>query len=138
MEEEKRKSQRAPNPPEFVQPRLSRSNGGHPQREGRNLVLFVSVRLVLRRCEATNLGVFDLCLFDLLKWGCAIRVGLELAGKKTPPPTPTLSALLSGGHLKSVTLKPVSRIFCIFRVLVSAFYAFLVCGVSCLSEIIVV
>ena len=29
--------QRAPNPPEFAQPRLSRSNGVHPQREGTNL-----------------------------------------------------------------------------------------------------
>ena len=38
-----------------------------------------------------------------------------------------------GGHLKPVTLKPVSRIFCAFHVFVSAFsafYAFLCCGVS--------
>ena len=28
--------------------------------------------------DATNLGVFDLCHFDLLKWGCA-NVALELA-----------------------------------------------------------
>ena len=54
-------SQRAPNPPEFAQPRLSRSNGGHPQREGTNLGVFVPIWLVLLRCEATNQGVFDLC-----------------------------------------------------------------------------
>ena len=34
-------AQRAPNPPESAQPRLSRSNGGHPQREGTNLGVFV-------------------------------------------------------------------------------------------------
>ena len=63
--------QRAPNPPEFAQPRLSRSNGGHPQREGTNLGVFVPIWLVLPRCDATNLGVFDLHHFALLKWGCA-------------------------------------------------------------------
>ena len=64
-------TQQAPNPPEFAQPRSSRSNGGHPQREGTNLGVFVPIRLVLPRCEATNLGVFDLCHFDLLERGCA-------------------------------------------------------------------
>ena len=47
-------SQRAPSPPEFAQPGLSRSNGGHPQREGTNLGVFVSILLVLPRCDATN------------------------------------------------------------------------------------
>ena len=41
------KYQRAPNPPEFAQPRLSRSNGGHRQREGTNLGVFVPIWLVL-------------------------------------------------------------------------------------------
>ena len=58
-------------PPEFVQPRLSRSNSGRPQREGTNLGVFVPIWVVLLRCEATNLGVFDLCDFALLKQGCA-------------------------------------------------------------------
>ena len=52
--------QRSPNPPEFAQPRLSRPNGGHPQREGTHLGVFVPKWLVLPKCEATNLGVFDL------------------------------------------------------------------------------
>ena len=67
--------QRSPSPPEFAQPRLSRSNGGHPQRGGTNFGVFVPKWLA-----ATNLGVFDLCRFALLKRGCALtRVGLELA-----------------------------------------------------------
>ena len=48
--------QRAPNPPEFAQPGLSRSNGGDPQREGTNLGVFVPNWLVLAQREATNLG----------------------------------------------------------------------------------
>ena len=63
--------QRSPNPPEFAQPHLSRSNGGRPLREGANLGVFVPIWLVLHRCEARNLGVFDLCHFALLKRGCA-------------------------------------------------------------------
>ena len=55
----------------LAQPDLSRSNGGHPRREGTNLGVFVPIWLVLNRCEATNLGVFDLCYFALLKRGCA-------------------------------------------------------------------
>ena len=35
--------QRAPNPPEFAQPRLSRAKGGHPQRDGTNLGVFVPI-----------------------------------------------------------------------------------------------
>ena len=63
----------------FAQPHLSRSNSGHPQREDTNLGVFVPIWLVLHRCEATNLGVFDLCHVALLKRGCAISVvGLEL------------------------------------------------------------
>ena len=34
-------SQQTPKPPKFVQPGLSRSNGGHPQREGTTLGVFV-------------------------------------------------------------------------------------------------
>ena len=42
--------------------------------------VFVPIRLVLPKCEATNLGVFDLCHFAVLKRGCANSVvGLELA-----------------------------------------------------------
>ena len=68
------KCQRAPNPPEFAQPGLSRTNGGHPQREGTNFGAFVLIWLILPTCsvcEATNLGVFDLCHFSPLKRGCA-------------------------------------------------------------------
>ena len=63
--------QRAPNPPEFTQPRLSRSNSGHPLREGTNLGVFLPIWVVLPRRDATNLGVFDLRHFALLKRGCA-------------------------------------------------------------------
>ena len=63
-------NQRSPNPPEFAQPRLSRSDGGDPQREGTILGVFVPIWLVVPRCEATSLGVFDLCHFALLKRGC--------------------------------------------------------------------
>ena len=45
--------------------------------------VFVPIWLVLRRCEATNLGVFDLCHFALispyLHGAVQVRVGLELA-----------------------------------------------------------
>ena len=63
------------------------SNGGHPQREGTNLGMFVPIWLVLRRCEATNLGVFDLCHFALISpysnGAVQTRVGLELADQRT-------------------------------------------------------
>ena len=59
---------------------LSRSNGGHFQRGGTNLGVFVPIWLILPRCEAASLGVFDLCHFALLKRVCANSVvGLELA-----------------------------------------------------------
>ena len=77
--------QRSPNPPEFAQPRLSMSNGGHPQREGTSLGVFVPIWLVLPRCEATNLGVFDLCHFALLKRGCANSVGWVWSSLSTVP-----------------------------------------------------
>ena len=74
------KHQRAPNPPEFAQPGLSGSNGSHPQQEGTNLGVFVPtigpIWLVYSRREATNLGVFDLCHFALLKRGCANSGGV--------------------------------------------------------------
>ena len=45
--------------------------------------VFVPIWLVLRRCEDTNLGVFDLCHFALISpysnGAVQIRVGLELA-----------------------------------------------------------
>ena len=41
--------------------------------------MFVPIWLVLPSCEATNLGVFDLCHFALLKRAVQIRAGLELA-----------------------------------------------------------
>ena len=50
-------SQRAPHPPEFAQARLSRSNGGHPQREGTNLGVCCSYMAGLARCEATKMSV---------------------------------------------------------------------------------
>ena len=70
--------QRAPSPPEFAQPGLSRSNGSHDQREGTSLGVFAPILLVLPRREATNLCVcvFDLRHFDLLKRGCANSGGL--------------------------------------------------------------
>ena len=74
-----RKHQRAPNPPEFAQPGLSRSNDSHHQREGTILGVFVPIWLVLPRCEATNLGVFDLSFSPYSNGAVQIRVGLELA-----------------------------------------------------------
>ena len=68
------------------------SNGGHPQREGTNLGVFVPIWLVLRRREATNLGVSDLCHFalsshysktGLCKFGCGF--GARWAQPKTMP-----------------------------------------------------
>ena len=45
--------------------------------------VFVPIRLVLCRCEATNLGVFDPCHFALISpysnGAVQIRVGSELA-----------------------------------------------------------
>ena len=43
--------------------------------------VFVPIWLILHRCDATNLGVFDLCHFALLKRGCANSGGLEIAEK---------------------------------------------------------
>ena len=58
--------------PNFAQPGLSRSNGqSSPAREGTNFACFVPTWLVLPRWGATNLGVFDLCHFVLLKRGCS-------------------------------------------------------------------
>ena len=51
-----------------------------------NLGVFVPIWLVLRRREATNLGVFDLCHFALVSpysnGAVQIRVALELAEMK--------------------------------------------------------
>ena len=67
--------QRSPNPPKFAQPNLSRV-------KQRSSPVFVPIWLVLRRCEATNLGVFDLCHFALVSpysnGAVRIRVGLEI------------------------------------------------------------
>ena len=61
--------------------RVGRSNNGHPQREGTNLGVFVPIWLVLPRCDATNLGVFDLSHFAFISpysnRAVQIRVGLE-------------------------------------------------------------
>ena len=60
--------------------------------------VFVPKWLVLRRCEATNLGVFDPCHFALI-WpysngAVQIRVGLELAENGLPlPRTPDQEVL---------------------------------------------
>ena len=56
--------------PNVAQPRLSRSNGCHPQREGTNFGVLAPIWLALPRSEATNLDVFDLCHFALLERGC--------------------------------------------------------------------
>ena len=60
----------------------SESKGGHTQREGTNLGALFPLLRVLRRCEATNLGLF-LCHVALISpysnWAVQIRVGLELA-----------------------------------------------------------
>ena len=49
--------------------------------------MFVPICLVLPRCEATNLGVFDLSHFALISpysnGAVQIRVGLELADNVT-------------------------------------------------------
>ena len=73
--------QRSPNPPEFVQPWLSRSNGGHPQRRGTNLDVFVPAWLVLPRREATNCVCLIRIISTYSKGAVQIQVGLELAEK---------------------------------------------------------
>ena len=47
-------AERAPNPPEYAQPSLSKSKGGHPQRKGANLGVFVPVSLALLRCDGAS------------------------------------------------------------------------------------
>ena len=92
------KFQPSPNPPEFAQPRLSRSNGGHPQRGGTNLAVFVPIWLVLPRSEAANSGVFDLCHLKFSpysKGAVQIRVGLELAESCLKIPKIFLSKVFS-------------------------------------------
>ena len=69
--------QRSPNLPEFAQPRLSRSNGNHPQREGTNSGVFVPIWLVLPKCEATNL-ICALVILPYSNGAVQIRVCLEL------------------------------------------------------------
>ena len=67
-----------------------RSKGSRPQGEGTNfcVCVFIPVWPVLTCCEATNLGVFDLCHFDLLQRTCAkVRVGLELTDKSLKMPS---------------------------------------------------
>ena len=56
---------------------LARSSGGHPHRKGTNLGVFVSCMAgFCPRLEPTDFGVFDLCLVDRLKRGCANSAGL--------------------------------------------------------------
>ena len=84
-------TQRAPNPPEFAQPRLSRVKRRSPARGYTFFCVFVPIWLVLRRCEATNLGVFVPCRFALISpysnGAVQIRVGLELAELQLQMPT---------------------------------------------------
>ena len=54
---------------------LQTQNQIYPQREGATLAVLVPIWLVLPKCEATSLGVFDLCLCALLKRGCATLGG---------------------------------------------------------------
>ena len=61
--------QQAPNTPKVPQPGLSRAKGGHPQRQVQIWVRVFPHRLSLPWCEGTNLGVFDLRQFDVLKFG---------------------------------------------------------------------
>ena len=58
---------RAPNTPELAQPRLSGVKRRSSPERGYKLGTFVPIWLVLPRCDAANLGVFDLCHFALLK-----------------------------------------------------------------------
>ena len=71
--------QLAPNPPEFAQPELSRSNGSHPQRERTNLgVLFKHGWY----CPAVTLQIWVclICVMSPYSNGAVqIQVGLELA-----------------------------------------------------------
>ena len=74
-------NQRSPNPPEFALPCLSRAKQrSSPARVQIKVYLFL---YGWRRCEATNLDVFDPCHLALLSpysFGVVqIRVGLELA-----------------------------------------------------------
>ena len=63
-------NQRAPKPPQFAQPGLSRSNGSHPQREGTTLSAFVPTGWY---CPSVGLQmrVRLICHVDLLKRACA-------------------------------------------------------------------
>ena len=64
-----------PNPPEFAQPRLSRSNGGRP--EGTNLDAFAPVWLILPLCEAPKNWVCLMCVISTHSNAVVqIRVGL--------------------------------------------------------------
>ena len=69
--------------PEFAQPRLSRSNSGHPHREGTNLGVFVPIWLVFDPGVRLQVWACLICAisddFALLKRGCASSGGLELA-----------------------------------------------------------
>ena len=71
---------------EFAQLYLSRSKGGHPQREGTYLGVFVPIWLVLPRCEATNrFWVCLICVISPYSTGAVQdRVGLELAEFMNP------------------------------------------------------
>ena len=73
-----------------AQPHLSRSNGGHPQREGTNLGVFVPIWLVLPGCEATNLGVFDICVISQKN----LRAYKNKIGTSPSPQKPQIPAML--------------------------------------------
>ena len=58
------------------------SNSSHLQRGGTHLGVFISLWLVLPRCEATILGVFDLCH---VRWFGPTQTGLYKFGCVYPP-----------------------------------------------------
>ena len=104
---------------------------------------------VKRHLSRRYLSVLNLLLFLMMgapaKTKCALAKAASIpACRQSESAGPSLFGFIFrrcppswiwnfGGHLKPVTLKPVSRIFRIFRVLVSAFSAFSafsLCGTS--------
>ena len=88
-------NQQAPNPPEFAQPPLSRSNGGHSRREGTNLGVSVPVWLVFPRREAANMGVFD---SEVSKRGWREGVGDQQRPKYSKNCSPKCFSYSEGGE----------------------------------------
>ena len=104
--------QRAPNPPKFAQPRLSRSNGGHPQREGTILGVFVpiwhnpSVRLqiwVCLICHFALISPYSNGAVQIRLWVWS-SLCLEPADRLRPQTSPGDGALRSRGPLRAVLI----------------------------------